>query len=46
MLFQCIRPENRRHGENMPKVMVAAHMDEIGLMVTHIDEKVLSGLPI
>ena len=27
------------HGEKMPKVMVAAHMDEIGLMVTHIDEK-------
>ena len=27
------------HSENMPKVMIAAHMDEIGLMVTDIDEK-------
>ncbi|CAA7601883.1 Peptidase M42, domain 2 [Acididesulfobacillus acetoxydans] len=27
-----------RHG-NGKKIMVAAHMDEIGLMVTHIDEK-------
>jgi putative aminopeptidase FrvX len=28
-----------RKGRGSPKVMVSAHMDEIGLMVKHIDEK-------
>ena len=35
-MYSAGKPTARR---NMPKVMVAAHMDEIGLMVTHIDEK-------
>ncbi|MBS3984429.1 MAG: M42 family metallopeptidase [Selenomonadales bacterium] len=29
----------RGEGENRPKVMLASHMDEIGLMVTKIEEK-------
>jgi tetrahedral aminopeptidase len=28
-----------RAGDGGPRVMVAAHMDEIGLMVTHVDER-------
>ncbi len=27
-----------REGEDNPKIMVAAHMDQVGLMVTHIDD--------
>jgi len=29
----------KRGKENGPKVMVSAHMDEIGLMITHIDKR-------
>ena len=29
----------RKKGRGGPKVMVAAHMDEIGFLVSHVDEK-------
>jgi endoglucanase len=29
----------RRGGKNAPRVMLAAHMDQIGFMVSHIDDK-------
>ena len=32
--------------KNGLRIMLAAHMDEIGLMATHIDETVSSALPV
>jgi len=31
-------PNGERKGDEGQRIMIAAHMDEIGLMVTHIDE--------
>lgn len=39
LMGNIIAIKNGTGGENSPKVMIAAHMDEIGLMVRHIDKK-------
>ncbi|MGL6298039.1 MAG: M42 family metallopeptidase, partial [Methanobacteriaceae archaeon] len=39
LMGNVIAIKNGTGGKNTPKVMLAAHMDEIGLMVRHIDKK-------